>query len=176
MRGELELGEGAGAAWEGKGVRRRQRGREDRAEAEEQESPHGACVPEATWSSGCPHLHKAWWEPDVRCPGIQRRGVEPAGPRNRSRSARTANSPEDKRCSPEPPWGPRAYGLVVSLGCPQRLWRDQTHLCSRPLLPHTTATTTSPGSAKGPPSQATSLCLGRQRWLFDLPRLNVGRG
>ena len=113
----------------------------------------------------------------VRCPGIQRRGVEPAGPRNRSRSARTADSPEDKHCSPEPPWGPRAYALVVSLGCLQRLRRDQTHLCSRPLLPHTTANTTSSQAApKALPARRCPCGLGRHRWLFDLLRLNVGRG
>lgn len=156
-----EAGKGAGAAWEGKGFRRRKRGREGRAETEKQESLHGACVPKATWSSDCPHLHKGLWEPDGRMSWNPKTRGGAGWPEEQEQIRQDADSPEAKHSSPEPPWGQRAYGLVVSLGCPQRLRREpglpvlqatpSPHPCHHHLIP---------GGAKGPPSQAMSLWPG----------------
>ena len=155
------MGKGAGAAWEGKGFRRRKRGREGRAETEKQESLHGACVPKATWSSDCPHLHKGLWEPDGRMSWNPKTRGGAGWPEEQEQIRQDADSPEAKHSSPEPPWGQRAYGPVVSLGCPQRLRREpglpvlqatpSPHPCHHHLIP---------GGAKGPPSQAMSLWPG----------------
>lgn len=172
-------GKGAGAAWEGKGFRRgmREGGRiQQRHRAPESRRTglrpkgHLELRPVLTCTRRCGSRM-------VRCPGIPRGGVEPAGPRTEADPPEQLTVLRTSAAHLSLPGAGGPCGSVVSLGGPQRLQRDQTYLCSGPLpSPHTAAAAaTSQEAPKALPARRRPCGLGRWHWLSDFLRVNVGR-
>lgn len=169
-KGPGEVGKGAGAAWEDRGREEWGGGTEHWSESPHQGlCPKGQCHldlgPVLTCTSVCGSqmvlstLSDVLESQGVRC-SLPAQGTE-AHPPAQLTALRA------KHCCPEPPWGQRACGLVVSLDADRG--SRGTSLASAPahVFPTHHHHRYIPGSSEGSPSPW---------WLFNFLRLNVERG